>query len=124
MVEVKIQMRLESCSNILWPKDLAHQNRSYFCDLRLRCPSQTPEITAISVTRKMVGEDGSDHLHVVPPGQRSRAIQLTLQVFVCLCRVLGGVVFLLFALSYASSVMELCLCIKTGSSVGPLTLRV
>ena len=25
------------------PKSLAHRNRSDFCDLRLRCPSQTPE---------------------------------------------------------------------------------
>ena len=26
------------------PVDLAHRNRSDFCDLRLRCPSRTPEI--------------------------------------------------------------------------------
>ena len=25
---------------------LAHRNRSDFCDLRLRCPSQTPEIAS------------------------------------------------------------------------------
>ena len=31
--------------------DLAHRNRSDFCDLRLRCPSRTPEIAAISETR-------------------------------------------------------------------------
>ena len=31
---------------IVWPflRSLAHQNRSDFCDLRLRCPSRTPEI--------------------------------------------------------------------------------
>ena len=28
----------------LFVKPLAHRNRSDFCDLRLRCPSQTPEI--------------------------------------------------------------------------------
>ena len=28
----------------LWVRHLAHQNRSDFCDLRLRCPSRTPEI--------------------------------------------------------------------------------
>ena len=32
--------------------DLAHRNRSDFCDLRLRCPSRTPEIAAISETRE------------------------------------------------------------------------
>ena len=31
---------------------LAHRNRSDFCDLRLRCPSQTPEIAAILETRQ------------------------------------------------------------------------
>ena len=31
---------------------LAHRNRSDFCDLRLRCPSRTPEIAAISATRE------------------------------------------------------------------------
>ena len=31
---------------------LAHRNRSDFCDLRLRCPSRTPEIAAISETRE------------------------------------------------------------------------
>ena len=30
---------------------LAHRNRSDFCDLRLRCPSRTPEIAAISERR-------------------------------------------------------------------------
>ena len=30
----------------------AHRNRSDFCDLRLRCPSRTPEIAAISKTRE------------------------------------------------------------------------
>ena len=30
----------------------AHRNRSDFCDLRLRCPSLTPEIAAISETRE------------------------------------------------------------------------
>ena len=30
----------------------AHRNRSDFCDLRLRCPSRTPEIVAISETRE------------------------------------------------------------------------
>ena len=34
-----------------WPT-LAHRNRSDFCDLRLRCPSQTPEIATISETRE------------------------------------------------------------------------
>ena len=29
---------------------LAHRNRSNFCDLRLRCPSRTPEIAVISET--------------------------------------------------------------------------
>ena len=28
------------------------RNRSYFCDLRLRCPSRTPEIAMISETRE------------------------------------------------------------------------
>ena len=28
------------------PISLAHQNRSDFCDLRLRCPSRTPEIAS------------------------------------------------------------------------------
>ena len=32
--------------------NLAHRNRSDFCDLRLRCPSRTPEIAAISETRE------------------------------------------------------------------------
>ena len=27
-----------------WASNLAHRNRSDFCDLRLRCPSRTPEI--------------------------------------------------------------------------------
>ena len=31
---------------------LAHQNRSDFCNLRLRRPSRTPEIAAISETRE------------------------------------------------------------------------
>ena len=31
---------------------LAHRNRSDFCDLRLRWPSRTPEIAAISETRE------------------------------------------------------------------------
>ena len=31
---------------------LAHRHRSDFCDLRLRCPSRTAEIAAISETRK------------------------------------------------------------------------
>ena len=31
---------------------LAHRNRSDFCDLRLRFPSRTPEIAAISETRE------------------------------------------------------------------------
>ena len=31
---------------------LAHRNRSDFCDLRLRCPSRTPEIAAMSETRE------------------------------------------------------------------------
>ena len=33
-------------------RNLAHRNRSDFCDLRLRCPSRTPEIAAISETRE------------------------------------------------------------------------
>ena len=33
-------------------RSLAHRNRSDFCDLRLRCPSRTPEIAAISETRE------------------------------------------------------------------------
>ena len=33
-------------------KSLAHRNRSDFCDLRLRCPSLTPEIAAISERRE------------------------------------------------------------------------
>ena len=33
-------------------KILAHRNRSDSCDLRLRCPSRTPEIAAISETRQ------------------------------------------------------------------------
>ena len=32
---------------------LAHRNRNDFCDLRLRCPSRTPEIAAISQTREI-----------------------------------------------------------------------
>ena len=36
----------------LTPLILAHRNRSDFCDLRLRCPSRTPEIAAISETRE------------------------------------------------------------------------
>ena len=28
---------------------IAHRNRSDFCDLRLRCPSRTPEIAAIFI---------------------------------------------------------------------------
>ena len=31
---------------------LAHRNRSDFCDLRLRCPSRTPAIAAISETKE------------------------------------------------------------------------
>ena len=31
---------------------LAHRNRSDFCDLRLRCPSRTPEIAAIFERRE------------------------------------------------------------------------
>ena len=36
-------------------KSLAHRNRSNFCDLRLRCPSRTPEIAAISERRESNG---------------------------------------------------------------------
>ena len=35
-----------------WASDLVHRNRSDFCDLRLRCPSRTPEIAPISETRE------------------------------------------------------------------------
>ena len=33
-------------------KSLAHRNRNEFCDLRLRCPSRTPEIAAKLETRQ------------------------------------------------------------------------
>ena len=33
-------------------KNSAHRDRSDFCDLRLRCPSRTPKIAAISETRE------------------------------------------------------------------------
>ena len=33
-------------------RSLSHRNRSDFCDLRLRCPSRTPEIAAITETRE------------------------------------------------------------------------
>ena len=36
------------------PRNLAHRNRSDFCDLRLQCPSQTPEIAAISEPRENI----------------------------------------------------------------------
>ena len=39
-------------SGIILGATLAHRNRSDFCDLRLRCPSRTPEIAAISMTRQ------------------------------------------------------------------------
>ena len=56
---------------------LAHRNRSDFCDLRLRCPSRTPEVAAISETRES-GEDRPSPLLVGSPGQR-----LLTRVFVC-----------------------------------------
>ena len=89
---------------------LVHRNRSDFCDLRLRCPSRTPEIARFPRQEKG-GKDGSDHLHVVPPGQRSRALQSTWQVsfFLVWCSRLRWLSFLL-ALSSASDVMEVCLC--------------
>ena len=36
-------------------KILAHRNRSDFCDLRLRCPSRTPEIQVASDFRDLAG---------------------------------------------------------------------
>ena len=36
----------------VWYRASAHRNRSDFCDLRLRCPSRTPEIAAILETRE------------------------------------------------------------------------
>ena len=39
------------CGHLLLTLYLAHRNRSDLCDLRLRCPSRTPEIAAISETR-------------------------------------------------------------------------
>ena len=41
-----------SCEEFQTATDLAHRNRSDFCDLRLRCPPRTPEIAAISETRE------------------------------------------------------------------------
>ena len=35
----------DSSGTLLLLNILAHRNRSDFCDLRLRCPSRTPEIT-------------------------------------------------------------------------------
>ena len=42
---------LENSSDGSSPGCLAHRNRSDFCDLRLRCPSRTPEIAAVSERR-------------------------------------------------------------------------
>ena len=53
---------------------LVHRNCSDFCDLRLRCPSRTPEIAAISETRQR-GEDGPPPCG--PPAKQSRD-QLTI----------------------------------------------
>ena len=53
--------------------------------LRLRCPSRTPEIAAMSETREM-GEGRPSHLRVVSPGQR-----LSTRVSVCaLCGCISG----------------------------------
>ena len=57
--------------------DLAHRNRSDFCDLRLRCPSRTPENAAISETRERGGV-GSDPVLVGPPRKRSLAMVMCL----------------------------------------------
>ena len=66
------------------------RNRSDdFCDLRLRCPSRTLEIAAISETRER-GEFGPGRLHAAPPGQRSSScddVCLILASMSCSCRV-------------------------------------
>ena len=48
---------------------LAHRNRSDFCNLRLRCPSRTPEIALFWETREG-GEDWPSPLLAGSPGQR------------------------------------------------------
>ena len=45
-------LTLLKITNSASPSVLAHRNRSDCCDLRLRCPSQTPEIAPISETRE------------------------------------------------------------------------
>ena len=48
---------LRGTHRTFWPpplcvEDLAHRNRSDFCDLRLRCPSRTPEIARFPTQEK------------------------------------------------------------------------
>ena len=47
-----LQYKWEAYCDTNGGSTLAHRNRSDFCDLRLRCPSRTPEIAAISETRE------------------------------------------------------------------------
>ena len=98
---------------------LAHRNRNDFCDLRLRCPSRTPEIAAISETREG-GEDGSDRLLAAPPGQRSRDLEMICRISCSLVWLSRWLSLLFFALSvFCSSFAGRVLQTIDRPSVGP-----
>ena len=76
-------------SNQNTSRSLAHRNRSDFCDLRLRCPSRTPEIARFP-RQETGGGDGSERLLAALPGQRSREPELMCRVFFRWCCFFGG----------------------------------
>ena len=65
------------------------------------------------------GGNGSDHLHVFPPAQWSRAQSLTWKVSFSACVAFSVALFFLLALYPASSEMEVCLSNKTGQVLDP-----
>ena len=54
----------------------AHRNRSYFCDLRLRCPLRTPEVTSDRDKTKQGGDLSPTTSAWFPPGNGSRVANL------------------------------------------------
>ena len=78
-----------------------HRNRSDFCNLRLRCPSRTPEITVISETRERAGS-------AQPPPRGARwktALRSCVRCSVC-CGMLSSV----FSLRNRNMLSYSCLC--------------
>ena len=71
------RFRLPDFALLHAPFNLAHRNRSDFCDLRLRCPSRTSEI-ASDFRDKTRGGGLAQPLLVGSPGQR-----LSTRAFVC-----------------------------------------